>query len=111
MKWVSKIPKEGVGMPMGGVQDTGGGAGVWLLDSRAKEAVTVTFAVTLTVHVPVPEHPPPLHPEKVEPVEGVAVRVMEVPEDMEDWEQVEPQEMEPPETVPEPVPDLDTVRV
>jgi hypothetical protein len=65
----------------------------------------------VVVHDPVPLHPPPLQPVKVEPDAGDAVRVMEVPEEMADWVQVEPQEMEPPETVPVPVPDLVTVRV
>ena len=36
-------------------------------------------AVSVTVQVPVPEQPPPLQPEKVEPAAGVAVRVMAVP--------------------------------
>jgi hypothetical protein len=74
-------------------------------------AVTVVSAVTVTLQVPVPEQPPPDQPEKVESELAEAERVMLVPEEMEDWEQVEPQEMEPPVTVPEPVPDLDTVRV
>ena len=38
-------------------------------------AVTVVAAVTVTVHGPVPEHPPPLQPVNVEPVAGVAVSV------------------------------------
>ena len=45
-----------------------------------KVAVTVMLAERFTVHVPVPLHPPPLQPLKVEPVAGVAVRVIEVPE-------------------------------
>jgi len=43
-----------------------------------KVAVTVMFAVMVTVHVPVPEQPPPLHPAKLEPAAGEAVRVTEV---------------------------------
>jgi hypothetical protein len=74
-------------------------------------AVTVTLDVTVTTQVPVPEHPPPLHPVKVEPPLGVAVRVIDVPLDIDDWEQVEPQLIEPPVTVPEPVPDLVMERV
>jgi hypothetical protein len=42
-------------------------------------AVTVVVAVTFTVQVPVPAHPPPLQPAKVEPAAGVAVRVTAVP--------------------------------
>ena len=44
-----------------------------------KVAVTEVAPVTETTHVPVPEHPPPDHPVKVEPVDGVAVKVTEVP--------------------------------
>jgi len=42
-------------------------------------AVTVVLEVTFTVQVPVPVHPPPLHPAKEEPVAGVAVKVTAVP--------------------------------
>src|SRR5439155_4021504 len=38
----------------------------------AKAAATVVFAPSVTVHVPVPEQPPPLQPEKREPAAGVA---------------------------------------
>ena len=41
----------------------------------AKSAETDTAPVTVTVHVSVPEHPPPLQPAKVEPAEGEAVSV------------------------------------
>ena len=41
--------------------------------------MTVVAAETVTVHVPVPEHPPPLQPVKVEPATGVAVSVTAVP--------------------------------
>src|SRR5437899_921839 len=44
-----------------------------------KVAVTVVAAESVTTHDPVPEHPPPLQPLKVEPAAGVAVRVMVVP--------------------------------
>ena len=44
-----------------------------------KVAVTVVAAETVTTHDPVPEHPPPLQPLKVEPAAGVAVSVTAVP--------------------------------
>ena len=44
-----------------------------------KVAVTVVAAETVTTHDPVPEHPPPLQPVKVEPAAGVAVSVTAVP--------------------------------
>src|SRR5438552_4662390 len=40
---------------------------------RLKVAVTVVAAESVTVQAPVPEHPPPLQPVKVEPAAGVAV--------------------------------------
>src|SRR3989442_27767 len=42
-------------------------------------AVTVVAALRVTVQVPVPEHPPPLQPLKVEPAAGVAVNVTAAP--------------------------------
>ena len=47
-------------------------------------AVMVVSAVIETVHEPVPEHPPTDQPVKVEPEDGEAVRVMEVPEEILD---------------------------
>jgi hypothetical protein len=44
----------------------------WLI---VKMAVTVTLVVTVTTHVPVPAHTPPLQPENVDPMAGVAVSV------------------------------------
>src|SRR5439155_607302 len=44
-----------------------------------KVAVTVVAPETVTTHVPVPEHPPPLQPVKVEPTAGAAVSVTAVP--------------------------------
>src|SRR5205809_721607 len=46
---------------------------------RLKVAVTVVAAETETTHDPVPEHPPPLQPPKVDPAAGVAVSVTAVP--------------------------------
>jgi hypothetical protein len=74
-----------------------------------KFAVIEVFAVTVTEQEPVPEHPPPDQPVKVEPVAGVALSVTDVPE-LNEKEQVEPQEMPVgfDETVPAPVPPLAT---
>jgi hypothetical protein len=44
-----------------------------------KVAVTVVSRLVVTVHVPVPEQPPPAQPAKVDPPAGVAVKVTEVP--------------------------------
>ena len=53
-------------------------------------AVTEVAAVTDTMQVPVPEHPPPDQPVNVEPVAGVAVSVTDVPY-VKLFEQVAPQ--------------------
>ena len=78
---------------------------------RVKVAVTVVAAETVTTHDPVPEHPPPLQPVKVEPAAGAAVSVTAVPL-VKLAEQVAPQVI--PAgllvTVPVPVPALETVR-
>ena len=78
----------------------------------AKVAVTAWAALIVTVHVPVPVHPPPLQPLKVEPVAGVAVKVTAVPLPKAE-EQVVPQEIPAGalEIVPAPVPDLVKVSV
>jgi hypothetical protein len=44
-----------------------------------KLAVTVVAAFMVTLHVPVPEHPAPLQPLKVDPPVAAAVRVTTVP--------------------------------
>ena len=44
-----------------------------------KVAVVERAAVIATVQVPVPEHPPPLHPLNVNPDAGAAVSVTDVP--------------------------------
>jgi hypothetical protein len=46
-----------------------------LVGCRANVAVTVVVPVMGTAQGPVPLHPPPLQPVKVEPVMGAAVRV------------------------------------
>jgi hypothetical protein len=45
-----------------------------------KVATTVVAAFIVTVQVPVPEHPPPDQPEKVDPLSAEAARVTDVPE-------------------------------
>lgn len=68
-------------------------------------AVTDVFAISVTSHVPVPEHPPPVQPAKVDPADAEAVSVTMVPPE-KFAEQVAPQliptglEV----TVPDPVP-------
>ncbi len=44
-----------------------------------KFAVTVTFAFIVTVHSPVPLHPPPDQPSKIDPRAAVAERETTVP--------------------------------
>src|SRR6185503_8569787 len=79
---------------------------------RVNVAVTAVAALIVTVHVPVPVQPPPLQPENVDPVAGVAVKVMAVPL-VNPVEQVAPQEMPAGAlvTVPLPVPDFVTLSV
>jgi hypothetical protein len=48
-------------------------------DTVPNVAVTVVVAARVTAHVPVPVHPPPLHPENVDPADGTAVNVTVVP--------------------------------
>ena len=74
-----------------------------------KVAVTVVAAVSVTVHVAVPEHPPPLQPVKAEPAAGLAVRVTALPL-VKLAEQLVPQLIPAGAlvTVPEPLPDLTT---
>ena len=72
----------------------------------ANVAVTAVLDDTVTLQAPVPEQAP-LHPVKVEPEDGVAVSVTEVPDVRADEVQVEPQDMPPTDdvTVPVPLPD------
>src|SRR5439155_368880 len=74
---------------------------------RLKVAVTVVAAESVTVHAPVPEHPPPSQPVKVEPAAAVAVSVTAVPL-VKLAEQVAPQLIPAGElvTVPLPLPAL-----
>jgi len=46
----------------------------------AKDAVTVVAAFIVTVQVPVPEHPPPDQPVKVDPLVAKAVKVTDFPD-------------------------------
>jgi len=75
-------------------------------------AVTDVAALTVTAQTPVPAHPPPLQPENVEPVAGVALKVTTVPL-VNAVEQVAPQEMPPGAlvTLPLPVPEFVTLSV
>ncbi len=84
---------------------------VRVLVCGVKVAVTVVAAVMFTVQEPVPEQPPPLQLEKVEPVAGVAVRVTALPLGKL-AEQLVPQLIPAGElvTVPLPVPAVLTVR-
>ena len=54
--------------------------------------MTDVAALTVTVQVPLPEHPPPLQPVNVEPAAGAAVSVTPVPL-ANDAEHVVPHEM------------------
>jgi hypothetical protein len=94
-------------------QEPSTGIGVGVKPNSANITVVV---LRLTVHVPVPEHPPPDQPIKVEPVSDDAERITVIPEG---WfvtsngqAQVDPQfipagfEV----TVPDPVPALFTTK-
>ena len=76
-----------------------------------KMAATIVAAPGVTVHVPVPEQPPPSQPRKVEPAAGVAVKVTTEP-GLKEALQVFPQMMPAGEdvTVPRPVPNLVRVK-
>ena len=79
-------------------------------EDKLRVAVIVVSEFIVIVHVPVPEQPPPDQPAKAEPLAGLAVRVMLVP-GLTVSAQSDPQLIPAPVTVPEPVPDLETVRV
>jgi hypothetical protein len=76
----------------------------------AKVAVTVLPALIVTVHFPVPEHPLPDQPAKLEPDCAVAVRVTTVPAEKL-REHVPGQLIPDPDTLPEPLPASVTDRV
>ena len=73
-------------------------------------AVMVVAMFTVTLQVPVPGHPASLQPTKVEPIDGVAVRISMAPGATEAT-QVPPQSMPAGEEVTVPVPTLPTVRL
>lgn len=97
---VVDVPGVGVGVGV----EFGVGVGVGL-GMMSKVAMTVVSVVGVTVHDPVPEHTPPLHPANVEPVDADAVRVI-LPDTAS--EQSDPQEIPVPDTVPVPDPILVT---
>jgi len=81
-------------------------------DAELNSAITDTADMTVTVHEPVPEHPPPDHPVKLEPTLAVAVSVwVELAVTVD--EQVNPHEMPAVSdmTDPEPVPARETSTV
>jgi len=59
------------------VVDSGGI--VVVVGISSKVAVTVRFSFIVTIQLPVPVHPPPLQPAKVESASAAAVKVIEVP--------------------------------
>jgi hypothetical protein len=85
LDWYGAVPPEAVAVKVmvvpGGWGE--GGVAVRLVRVSGLEAlnvaVTVVVAVRVNVQEPVPLHPPPLQPVKVEPVAGAAERVTEVP--------------------------------
>lgn len=80
--------------------------------TRLKAAVTVLLTASSTVQTPVPEHPEPDQPVKVEPAEGVAASVTDVPA-ANGAKHVVPQAMPAGllDTEPDPAPALVTVKV
>jgi len=75
-----------------------------------KVAVTVVAALIDTVQLPVPVHPPPLHPANVDPDAAIAVSATDVPLASTSVQSA-PQLIPVPVTVPLPVPLLLTVSV
>src|SRR5262249_56509406 len=83
------------------VTDTGAGANA---------APTVVAAASVSVHAPVPEHPPPDHPVNTEPAAAVAESVTLVPA-VNVAEHVAPQVIPAGELVTGPLPGRVTLRV
>lgn len=98
------MPQVEVGGGGGGGGGDGGGAGF-----TVNAAATLLFVVRVTLQIPVPEQDPD-QPLKVEPEAADAVSEIVVPE-FALSEQVEPHEIVPPVTVPDPVPDFVTESV
>ncbi len=61
---------------------------MYFAGSALKVAVTVLFWSTVTVQVPVPEHPPPDQPVKIDPEDAEAVSVTTVPESYDSLQSV-----------------------
>src|SRR5262245_6532994 len=73
------------------------------------DVADTVFAIVIdSVQVPVPLHPPPDQPTKLDPAAGVAVSVTSLPESKV-WVQSTPQLMPVPVIVPDPVPLAATV--
>jgi hypothetical protein len=87
-----------------------GVVGVVVTGMSVNVAATERADDIVVVHVPVVLVHEPLHPANVEPVLGVAVRVIEVPLVIA-VEHVVPQDIPEPVMVPDPVPPLDVDRV
>jgi hypothetical protein len=79
----------------------------WFGGVAVNVAVTVWSLLSVTVHVEVPEHPPPDQPANVDPDAGVAVSVIAVP-CAAVWLHVPGQLIDPPDTLPLPVPASET---
>ena len=83
-----------------------------LTEGQATIADTLVLLARVTVHEPMPEHPPPLQPENMHPVCGAVVSLTAVPpvkEAVQVGPQLIPAGVE--VTVPSPVPVLLTVRL
>lgn len=89
----------------GGVVGTSGALGVF---DTANVAVTLWLDVSDIVQAPTPLQPAPDQPWNTDPVLGVAMSIT-VPDPV--IEQELPHDIDPPETVPEPAPDLATLRL
>jgi hypothetical protein len=85
-------------------------SGIWAGGTTEEKTAEIVVSTDIVIEQePVPLHAPD-HPKKVEPPFGEAERMIEEPE-IKTWEQLLPQEIPPPFTVPLPVPLFETVRV